>query len=100
MARAAIVRRDQGHYKMRDTRDSDSLVSVAGAIVIVAIIAVAIAGAFYLHKRMQRADAAKQRAEHQRAADPAKTLRDAQRMEELNRKRIEEQRAASPGKTP
>ena len=80
---------------MRDTRDSDSVVSVLGAIVIVTIIAVAVAIGYYMHKRMQRADVAKQREEHQRAADPAKTLRDAQRMEELNRKRVEQQRAAS-----
>lgn len=77
--RAAVRRREGGWHKMRDMRDSDSVVSVLGAIVIVAVIVVLVAGGFYLHKRMQRADVARQHLEQKRAADPAKMLRDAQR---------------------
>lgn len=84
---------------MRETGESKG---IFGAIAGIAVIVALIAGGYYLKKHSQRADReadlAKQREERVRNADPGKTLRDAQRMEEITRKRVEQQRAATQAK--
>ena len=75
---------------------------LGGAIVGIAVVAALIAGAYWLKKHNAKADREDKyrqtREDRQRAADPAKVLRDAQRMEEISRRRAEQQREQSGGK--
>lgn len=75
---------------MRDTRESNGLLSILLAAVVVAAL---IAGGYYWKKHAQskdrEAEAAKVREERKRNADPAKVLRDAQRMEETSRRKAQ-----------
>ena len=75
---------------------------LGGAIVGIAIVAALVAGGYWLKKHNAKADRQDQykqiREDRQRNADPAKVLRDAQRMEEISRKKAEQQREQAAGK--
>ena len=80
---------------MRDTGESNGSLRIVIAAVVVAAL---IAGGYYLKKHAQskdrEAELAKAREERKRNADPAKVLRDAQRMEEISRHKAEQERGA------
>jgi FtsZ-interacting cell division protein ZipA len=75
---------------------------LGGAVVGIVVVAALVAGGYWLKRHNARADREadhqKIREEHKRNADPAKVLRDAQRMEETSRKRAEQQREQPAGK--
>ena len=70
-----------------------------GAILGIAFVATLLAGGYYYKKHATVKDRetqlAKEREERKRNADPAKVLRDSQRMEDISRRRAAEQREQS-----
>ena len=75
---------------------------LGGAILGIAIVAAIAAGFYWVKKHNAKADQQDRyrqtREDRQRNADPAKVLRDAQRMEEISRKKAEQQREQAAGK--
>ncbi|HXF78429.1 MAG TPA: hypothetical protein VN598_06180 [Usitatibacter sp.] len=75
---------------------------LGGALLGIIVVAGLVAGAYWLKKHNTKADREEQyrqaREDRKRNADPAKVLRDAQRMEEISRQRAEKQREQSAGK--
>jgi hypothetical protein len=83
-------------------REGTSRGWLGGAIVGIALLVAIVWGAYWLKKHNAKADREadyqKVREERKRDADPAKVLRDAQRMEEISRRRAEQLREQSAGK--
>ena len=77
---------------MREAREPKGIL---GAVLAIVIAASLIYGGYYAKKAMDRkhreAELAKVREERKMNADPAKMLRDSERMQELNRQRVQQQ---------
>ena len=75
---------------------------LGGAILGIVIVAAVAAGLYWMKKHHTKADEQDRyrqiREDRQRNADPAKVLRDAQRMEEISRKKAEQQREQAAAK--
>lgn len=87
---------------MRGDPETSSGGWLVGALLGIVVVVALVAGGYWLKKHNTKADREadyeKIREDRKRNADPAKVLRDAQRMEEISRRRAEQQREQSAGK--